>query len=293
MFLKLEEQKPDNSSCVSPSSEVFERELKVGLEKSKSDSTINENFKKNELTVENGFLELMSNRERSNSNQMLKKKEKSSPKIDKKGKNKKSKSSSKLYDMRKANEESGKDSEEQNKCSGESNETRPDTLPLQVEVANIDVSNDIYSHEKNQYVVNCLHVFKKFYILYVREKILSSSLDVERFFEALVHDKQERIKKLEGILSVRLKSNDLEQLNRNTFSSILNNSSEDFLSLLRKPSPVDNGIFNIYTYEFEEAMCCASNILLDFSTFPGLLEEENSDPYIPLWFKVCSYRRSN
>ncbi|KAJ8968480.1 hypothetical protein NQ317_003638 [Molorchus minor] len=78
---------------------TIENEEQRTLEKSKSDSRINENLSnsdKNELTIDDN------NRERSYSNQMLKKRDKSSPRIEKKGERiKKSKSSSKLYDLKK------------------------------------------------------------------------------------------------------------------------------------------------------------------------------------------------
>jgi hypothetical protein len=75
-------EKSIEPSVVTENKNVNE-EPRTALEKSKSDSKINENYSKNELTIDD------SSRERSYSNQMLKKKDKTSPKSEKKSKKQK------------------------------------------------------------------------------------------------------------------------------------------------------------------------------------------------------------
>lgn len=295
--LKLEEWKNDGRLYdASPSLEVFENEIKIGLEKSKSDSKINENLIKNELTIENGPLSSLGSRERSNSNQMLKKKDKSSPKIDKKGKNKKSKSSSKLYDMKKNKEDSGGEEDEEQRRNGGKEEVLSslETSALFAARSNNDDNKNLKqikddnetSSVKNKYIIECLSVFKQFYEIFACEKILPPTFDVEKFFTTLVQDKQERTNKLEEMLSYRLNPVKCEQLDRNSFMSHFINSTEETLSLMRRTCGGGDRIVSCYCFEYETAMTYASNILLEFSTFPGLVAEDVANYHLPFWLKV-------
>lgn len=220
-----------------------------GLEKSKSDSKINENLNKNELTIDD------SSRERSNSNQMLKKKEKTSPKIDKKSKNKKSKSSSKLYDLK---------SEEVNEtlvCETVVADTA--AQPINLGVSTMKVENKSF--------IKCLEQYKDFYVSFIRAKVIPD-VNISDYFKTFVIDKEEPIRKLEQLLG-----------------SCLRNAppSYDDLNFSSRTKPPD---FN-YTSkneesEFDSAMTVASDVLLEFTTFPNLLTDEVKSERLPFWLET-------
>ncbi|KAJ8919768.1 hypothetical protein NQ315_006297 [Exocentrus adspersus] len=226
------------------------------IEKSKSDSRINENlnhFEKNELTVE----EL--SRERSYSNQMLKKKEKSSPRIEKKTKNKKSKSSSKLYDLKR---------DEQSDSLSSENAT-PEKQELVTAVDNETKTAKI----ENKYFLKCLEEYKRFYVCFVKNKILPQT-DVQAFFKTLMRDKDERTKQLTKLLDARLDESTSE------FTPVTSGSliKTDALS-------VSNAAAENAVCDYEKSMSVASNVLLEFSALPNMLGND-AEESLPGWVEV-------
>lgn len=226
------------------------------LEKSKSDSKINETleFHKNELTISDD------SRERSYSNQMLMKK-KNSPKIDKKSKNKKSKSSSKLYDLKKDEMEALESCSENatpEKLIKESFEQEQSSKPI--------------TKIENKFFLTCLEIYKDFYITFIKSKILSN-VNIKEYFNNLVFDKNERIKKLKELLTHCLESNDGTQL-----------SCDQLISIDR-----NNIASECACTDYEGAMMAASNILLEFSAFPNFTTVEKCEKDIdelPEWLRV-------
>lgn len=159
----------------------FSTEIRTGLEKSKSDSKINENINRNELTIENN------SRERSNSNQMLiKKREKSSPKIDKKTRNKKSKSSSKLYDIK-------------------SDQTATESTE-KVDVVQ-ELTEILTTKTEIEHIIKCLEIYKTFYSAFIQSKILKT-VNIDTQYQELINDKEERTKKLEKLLHQSLNADE-------------------------------------------------------------------------------------
>ncbi|XP_066256222.1 protein dopey-1 homolog isoform X2 [Euwallacea similis] len=236
-------------------------EIKVGegeeqrtIEKSKSDSKISENLNgfvdKHELTVDDLARE---------SNQFLKKKDKTSPKIDKKSKNKKSKSSSKLYDLRNEEADIGTGSATDGTPESSSKESTPPSLPL--------------TKYENKHFLGCLEEYKKFYVTFVKCKILPNT-DIKAFFKNLVFDKQQRTKDLMTLLDRRL-SNENNQFNPIDYNSTFK------LRCLSSMHQVCSRANSTY----ENAMGVASNILLEFCAFPNLLAS-TTDKKIPLWLEA-------
>lgn len=225
----------------------------TALEKSKSDSKINENFNKNELTIDE------SSRERSYSNQMLlKKKEKTSPKIEKKSKNKKSKSSPKLYDLNK-------------------NEASEDDINVRETIADkVAPEPQKTAKIENKYFINCLEEYKQFYVTFIKNKIIPE-VDLQMSLEKLLCNKDEHTNRLIKLLEDCL-------IKRSEFMPI------DFESLITK-----NDILTAKNHlsteniscEYESAMNVASNILLEFSAFPNLIDGNLDEEHvIPLWLQA-------
>lgn len=235
----------DNSSI--PTIEV------VGLEKSKSDSKINENIHKNELFVDD------SARERSNSNQMLKKKDRTSPKIDKKVKGKKSKSNLKLPELKR--EEEIEETIIENHKLVESAPIITSLVPIQNEVA---IKTD------NKHIISCLKVYKRFLVTFLQNKILVNE-DVDQFFQSLVCEKESRIKHLETVLNKCLTSD--ETLNpRDSYY---------------KDTTIDLILENLPSItEYDRAVTIACNLLLEFAAFQHMLDETELSTIVPYWLKV-------
>ncbi|XP_049819768.1 protein dopey-1 homolog isoform X3 [Aethina tumida] len=218
------------------------------LEKSKSDSKINENLEKNELTIDDN------SRERSYSNQMLKnlRKEKTSPKIEKKAKNKKSKSSSKLYDLKK---------EDQSELT--------ETAIPESKIQDIVETPLKMAQIENKYFIKCLEEYKNFYVDFIKSKVLPK-VDVHEFFKKFLSEKNEDTKKLEKLLDKRLnncldiKFTVMQYVPRKPEFSMANISSEDSVC------------------DYESSMTIASNILLEFSAFPNLLQA-SKEKRLPMW----------
>ncbi|XP_074025764.1 protein DOP1 homolog isoform X2 [Leptinotarsa decemlineata] len=228
-----------------------ENEEERTLEKSKSDSRINENLnnlEKNELTIDE------SSRERSYSNQMLKKKEKSSPRIEKKGKNKKSKSTPKLNDLKNENIES---------ISSEnaSPDKREQAIPEINKTTKVE----------NKYFIKCLEEYKKFYVSFIKIKLLPST-DIKAFFTSLIYDRSERINELKNLLDSRLRD-DASEFSPVGYANILFNN---------KILSVSNIASESVTNHYEKSMTVASNILLEFSAFSNLLGHQ-ADNRVPDW----------
>ncbi|XP_025836860.1 protein dopey-1 homolog isoform X2 [Agrilus planipennis] len=227
-------------------------EIKQRLEKSKSDSKINENYSKNELTVDT------TSRERSNSNQMLKKK--TSPKIDKKSKNKKSKSSSKLYDLKKDGPVT-------------LDNLSVDSKDLTVDVETVSCPSPTKTECKH--VTRCLDTYKKFFVKFLHAKVIQD-IDVEDYFQSLIQNSEKRTEELEKLLSQCLDlPKDFEPLNPKnilirTHVSDANLSGE----LLEGCS------------DYEQVVSVACNLLSEFSSFPNLPTEKSDPTVIPYWLKA-------
>lgn len=258
----IESEESKDTEIVSKSLDTPHIEIKEskGLEKSKSDSKINENLNKNELTIND------SARERSNSNQMLiKKKEKTSPKIDKKSKNKKSKSSSKLYDLK------TDDINESLVC-----EVVESTAQLQREP--VKLGNNTMKVE-NKSFIKCLEEYKEFYVNFIKVKIISD-VNVSECFKNFIIDKEEHIRNLELLLG-----------------SCLRNSPADYECNSRTKQNDDNYIGKEEESELDSAMTVASDLLLEFTTFPNLLTGEVKSELLPFWLETliicaCSSKAS-
>nr|CAI5827121.1 unnamed protein product [Callosobruchus analis] len=231
-------------------------EYKLILEKSKSDSRINENLngmEKMELSVDDS-------RERSYSNQMLKKKP--SPKIDKKSKNKKSKSSSKLYDLRNA--------ETENTITEHVSTDKHDSNSLQDVQETAKISN-----VENKHFIKCIEEYKKFYVRFITSRVLPS-VRLKEAFEKLVCNKEERTQRLIALLEARLKEDTNVQFVPVDYTQVVLGDT----ALLKPHSPLPE----IKT-EYEKAMSVASNILLEFSAFPNILES-HPEKAIPGWLEA-------
>ena len=248
----LKETTDGSNSITNESQDGDGKDMKQGLEKSKSDSRLNENLNRSELIVEDNT------RERSNSNQMGKRKDKVSPKIEKKSKNKKSKSSSKLYDLKK--EES-------------------DSVIEEVEVPQVGITVTVEPEVRkieNRQVIYCLEAYKRFLVVFLQSKIIPH-VDIDNFFKILTYDKDVRIKQLEALLKKCLVS--YSSLTRKDFNFDKEN--------------VDFRIENVsISCEYENSLSIACNILLDFSAFPNLLTESSDmEKVFPYWLKtliVCA-----
>lgn len=232
-----------------------------GLEKSKSDSKINENLNKNELTIDD------SSRERSNSNQMLKKKEKTSPKIDKKSKNKKSKSSSKLYDLK----------------TDDINETLVvETVVTDVAAQPVKLGGNTMKVE-NKSFIKCLEAFKEFYVSFIRAKIIPD-VNISEYFKSFIIDKEEPIRNLEHLLDTCLQSTPPPYTEFCSIRTPIRLCDFDYMSKEEEA-------------EFDSAMTVASDVLLEFTTFPNLLTDEVKSEHLPFWLETlivgaCSPRAS-
>lgn len=234
--------------------EVNEVKETKGLEKSKSDSKINENLNKNELTIDD------LSRERSNSNQMLKKKEKTSPKIEKKSKNKKSKSSSKLYDLK--NDDLEIVVEKTTTVQLEPPKTMKGTMRVE-----------------NKSFLKCLEEYKQFYVNFIKVKIIPD-VNIPEYFETLVSDKEERTRELQTLLDCCLTNTSIE----NDYISNRELAKLDF-DLAKLDFNRENT-----SSDLELAMTIASDVLLEFSTFPNCLDG-NESTELPFWLKaliVCA-----
>ncbi|KAL3284354.1 hypothetical protein HHI36_018518 [Cryptolaemus montrouzieri] len=253
------EKSADTSSNIESSHDEVDQPVK-SLEKSKSDSKLNENMNNSDL------LTIEDSRERSNSNQMLKKKEKFSPRIDKKSKNKKSKSSSKLYEMKKEdlNESGDETLENQDSISEKVEEEKkvPEPAP---KVTTIE----------NKSFLKCLEEYKKFYVTFVEVKILPD-VNIHKFFKTLVCDKNERTKKLQKLLEECLS-------NKSVFEPI---NVRDILSR----SSTCNSVASSSDFphsEYEKATSLACNILLEFSGFPNLVSYAAvNEKIVPSWLEA-------
>lgn len=186
---------------------------------------------------------------RSYSNQFLKKKDKSSPKIDKKSKNKKSKSSSKLYDLK--NEDPVTDETETS-----SKENTPPALPM--------------TRYENKHFTHCLEEYKQFYVSFIKVKVLPHT-DIQAFFKQLIYDKQQRINELKSLLDSRL------TVQKTEFTPVHYNRASKLTSLTSTALAKSSSIY-------ENAMGVASNILLEFCAFPNLLSV--SEKQFPFWLEA-------
>lgn len=228
------------------------------LEKSKSDSRINENFNgldKQELTVDE------TSRERSYSNQMVKRKDKYSPKIEKKTKGKKSKSSSKLYDMKNVDISESLSSEN---ISQDKQEIKEKNESMTETVGSVE----------NKNFTKCLEEYKKFYMVFIKTKILPET-DTYFFIRSLTIDKNESLNTLVKMLEARLNVNNPCEFTPVRYNSDINNSISPFSNVAPETSAND----------YEKAMNIASNLLLEFSTFPNL-SANHIDSHLPLWLEA-------
>ncbi|CAG9763113.1 unnamed protein product [Ceutorhynchus assimilis] len=209
------------------------------LEKSKSDSKINESFNndKSELLVDDLA------RERSYSNQFTKKKDKTSPRTEKKTKNKKSKSSSKLYDLK--------------------NQDISDEIPESKE--SLPTSPPSTAKYENKYFLKCLDEYKRFYVTFIKCKVLQN-VDIKGFFKGLIYDKQQRIQQLQTLLDRRLTNQQ--------FKPIIDCTGVNFKYEYKT-------IPEIYS-NYETSMTIASKILLEFCSYPT----NTNDQKTPHWLEA-------
>ncbi|CAH1968105.1 unnamed protein product [Acanthoscelides obtectus] len=232
-------------------------EHKLTLEKSKSDSRINENLNNG---VEKMDISADDSRERSYSNQMLKKKP--SPKIDKKSKNKKSKSSSKLYDL--------KNGEIDNTITEHVSTDKSVTDSLQEVQEKAKISN-----VENKHFVKCIEEYKKFYVRFITSRILPN-VRLKESFEKLVCNKEERTECLISLLENRLREYANCEFVPVDYAKISLKNTE----FLKPHSPLGQ-----CSLEYEKAMSVASNILLEFSAFPNVLDA-HPEKSVPSWLEA-------
>lgn len=232
---------------------------RIALEKSKSDSRINENL----LTVDS---QEDSSRERSYSNQMSSKKK--SPGPNKKTKNKKAKSNSKLYDLNKNDEERGLNDisvtidDSSVSLRDDLSVSLTDTITVKIEQVKIE----------NKHLIDCLKLYKEFYLVFVRLKILPPEMDYVNFVSKFGTDnKNDRIEKLIELLRGCLGEN-----RRSSFTPV------DFRQILPQTSNLtgDNNesIIEIQDGDYKSAMKVACDVLLEFSAFSLSIEEERMPP---------------
>ncbi|CAG9824126.1 unnamed protein product [Phaedon cochleariae] len=234
-----------------------ENEALRTLEKSKSDSRINENTnsqEKHELTVDDTA------RERSYSNQMLKKKEKNSPRIEKKTKNKKSKSSPKLNDLRNETSES---LSSENVSPDKKEEEPPVETPLKT------------TKIENKYFIKCLDEYKTFYVHFIRAKLIPNT-DIKAIFQSLIGDKEVRTESLKRMLSARILESPKSEFKPVNFARIVTKTDVSASSNISPEKPINY---------YEKSMSVASNILLEFSAFPNLLGSKLEDD-LPAWVEA-------
>ncbi|XP_030749093.1 protein dopey-1 homolog isoform X2 [Sitophilus oryzae] len=244
----------DNSEKVAVGTVKIEADEQRTIEKSKSDSRINENLNefpdKNELTVEDLA------RERSYSNQFLKKKDKTSPKIEKKSKNKKSKSSSKLSEIKNEGDET---------VTLSTDET---SEPSSKESTPVAITKTKY---ENKQFVQCLEEYKTFYVAFIQSKILPKT-DIKEFFKSLTCDRNQRIKCLQKLLDNRM-SNDDSDFGPVDYTVKIKN---EILTAFRHVEDLKS--------DYENCMSVASNLLLEFCAFPNLLTSFR-EMKLPLWLE--------
>ncbi|XP_044736097.1 protein dopey-1 homolog isoform X1 [Chrysoperla carnea] len=224
-----------------PNNHVDENHLKanLNLEKSKSDSKLNENDEKDE-------------RERSNSNQMLRRFQIRSPKFDKKAKNKKSKSSSKLFDY------------------------KNDVLPVEENektiILNPTNENTAKPEIENKYILKCLVLFKTFFTNLLQNKIFTT-INLLSFYEKFLIKKNiedECMKQLELLLTEDEKNKSMSQ------------SSYDIVQL------TNDFRITFAIGNYGEAIKAASIMLLEFSAFPNILDVDITETDLPLWLKYLT-----
>lgn len=244
------------------------KESKFGsqLEKSKSDSKINENGLGSELHMD-------LNRERSNSNQMFKKKH--SPRIEKKSKNKKSKSSSKLYDLKK--------DEHSDLSSLDIPQSEKNEVVLLDDTAE-SLTIPIHTKTENKHIMRCLNIYKKFYIVFILSKVIPE-INITAIFEKLRYNVDNRTKDLEILLQ---KSID----NQDSFKPKSHSSYRKLTNIQFNERPICQSI------DYNSAMKIASSILLEFNSFPNISEEHKDENDVPFWIKVlticgCYPQRNN
>lgn len=242
------------------------KELKFGsqLEKSKSDSKINENGLGSELHMD-------LNRERSNSNQMFKKKH--SPRIEKKSKSKKSKSSSKLYDLKK-DEHNDIDIPQSEKIE----------VVLLDETTTESLIIPIHTKTENKHIVRCLNIYKKFYVVFILSKVIPE-INITAVFEKLRYNVDNRTKDLEILLQKSIDHQD-------DFKPKSHNNYRKFANIQFNERPICQNV------DYNSAMKIASSILLEFNSFPNISEEHKDENDVPFWIKVlticgCYPQRNN
>ncbi|XP_060520914.1 protein dopey-1 homolog [Cylas formicarius] len=239
-------------------------EQRTTIEKSKSDSKLNENMNdKHELAFDD------SSRERSYSNQMLKKKEKTSPRIEKKARNKKSKSSSKLFDLK--TDDAAEEADKREAGSKEVDRATSSPAPP--------------SKIENKYFAKCLEEYKTFYVSFVETKILPD-VDIERYLQSLTVDIDQRTKQLEKLLDGRLADEQRSKFVPVDYTMVMGSRRTDIEDVAPEDSVCDH----------ENGMSVASGILLEFCGFSNLVVEV-VDQTIPAWLEAllvaACYRNSS
>lgn len=121
---------------------------------------------------------------------------------------------------------------------------------------------------ENKHFLNCLEQYKKFFVSFIKCKILPAT-DITDFFASLVYDKQQRSKDLQVLLDQRL-SNEKHQFTPVDYSIKIQNN-------LKVPNITSDENSN-----YEPSMSIAAIILLDFCAFPNLLTDSSATK-IPNW----------
>lgn len=220
----------------------FDNELKANLqlEKSKSDSKLNENDPQDD-------------RERSNSNQIFTKRfQIRSPKL--KGKNKKSKSSSKLFEFHHL-----------------VHDVKLAITPPEIEK---EIPLAAKTNIENKFIIKCLNLYKSFFTNLI-EQIYSKINLLDFYNKFLIKHTvaKQTMKQLEFLL------NEIQYDKNNQNSYHIYKLTEEFV------------LPTFMIGEYAEAICTAAMMLVEFAAFPNILEQITDhvdDDDLPLWFKYLA-----
>lgn len=127
---------------------------------------------------------------------------------------------------------------------------------------------------ENKHFVNCLDEYKKFYVSFIKSKVLPHT-DIPAFFKTLVYDKQQRTKELMSLLDRRLSSE------TNEFTPVDCRTRRLTTQCLTTMHEALAKVSSAY----ENAMGVASNILLEFCAFPNLLTS-SGEKKVPFWLEA-------
>ncbi|KAJ8968479.1 hypothetical protein NQ317_003637 [Molorchus minor] len=127
---------------------------------------------------------------------------------------------------------------------------------------------------ENKYFIKCLEEYKKFFVNFVKIKILPDT-DIKFFFRTLIADKNERTKQLLKLLDSRLKDQPASEFSTVNSKSLTTNEILSFSTVAPEKA----------VSEYEKSMSVAANILLEFSAFPNLLGS-HAEKNLPAWVEA-------